>query len=56
LAKENQKKNEMNSQIVIQLGIMTSEINFSTIKAQETYDRLKRCLDLSEDLLRKYFL
>ncbi|CBY07570.1 unnamed protein product [Oikopleura dioica] len=43
----------MNSQIVIQLGIMTSEINFSTIKAQETYDRLKRCLDLSEDLLQK---
>jgi len=32
---------------------MTTEINFSTTTAQETYDRLKRCLDLSEDLLQK---
>jgi hypothetical protein len=45
----------MKSSTLFQLRIMTTEINFSTTTAQETYDRLKRCLDLSEDLLRKCY-
>ena len=45
----------MKSSTLFQLRIMATEINFSTTTAQETYDRLKRCLDLSEDLLRKWY-